>query len=236
MGNGSNRKRLTIPSFPAFFRTKWNVVWIKIGLLGQFDSRIPDFRFRLNRLQGNSMESLAGKLLIAIPELHDANFFQSVVLLFQHDDEGASGVILNRPANVTIAEVWDEVAREPSDCPDFVHIGGPVEGPLIALHTSLALAETPVVAGLYLSMGREKLNQLVNQSDQPFKIYSGYSGWGPGQLESEIEQGGWLTLPASANEVFDSQEGLWKQVCSQVGNDILKPHFGKFMSTDPTLN
>ena len=157
-------------------------------------------------------------------------------MLFQHTEEGASGVILNRPSDVSIAKVWDEVAKEPSDCQDFVNIGGPVEGPLIALHSSLTLAETPVIEGVFLSMGRDNLNQLVNQSDQQFKIYSGYSGWGPGQLESEIEQGGWLTLPANVNQVFDSPEGLWKQVCSQVGHDILKPHIGKILPTDPSLN
>ena len=182
------------------------------------------------------MDSLTGNLLIAIPDLHDVNFFRTVVLLFQHSDEGASGVILNRPSDVTIAKVWDEVAKEPSESQDFVQIGGPVEGPLIALHSSLSLAEIPVVDGVFLSMGRDNLNQLVGQSDQQFKLYSGYSGWGPGQLESEIEQGGWLTFPASSEQVFDSPEGLWKQVCSEVGNDILKPHIGNFRPTDPSLN
>jgi putative transcriptional regulator len=182
------------------------------------------------------MDSLAGNLLIAIPELHDVNFFRTVVLLFQHTEDGASGVILNRPSDVTIAKVWDEVAKEPSDCQDVVNIGGPVEGPLIALHSSLALAEAPVVEGVFLSMERDNLNQLVNQSLQRFKIYSGYSGWGPDQLEAEIDQGGWLTLPANADHVFDSPEGLWKQVCSQVGHDILKPHIGNFVPTDPSMN
>lgn len=182
------------------------------------------------------MDSLAGNLLIAIPDLHDANFFRTVVLLFHHDDEGASGVVLNRPSDVTVAKVWDEVAREPTDCQEFVNIGGPVDGPLIALHASLALAETPVVEGVFLSMGRDKLNRLVNQSVQRFKIYSGYSGWGPGQLESEIKQGGWLTVPADSDQVFDSPDGLWRRVCSQVGNDILKPHIGNFKPTDPSLN
>jgi putative transcriptional regulator len=182
------------------------------------------------------MVSLAGHLLIAIPELHDVNFFRTVVILFQHSEEGASGVILNRPSGVSIAKVWDEVAKEPSDCQDLVNIGGPVEGPLIALHASLVLAEAPVVPGVFLSMERDHLNELVNQSDQPFKIFSGYSGWGPGQLESEIEQGGWLTFAANSDHVFDSPEGLWKQVCSQVGHDILKPHIGKHLPTDPSMN
>jgi putative transcriptional regulator len=182
------------------------------------------------------MDSLAGSLLIAIPDLHDINFFRTVVILFQHSAEGASGVILNRPSDVTVAKVWEEIAKEPSECTDFVNIGGPVEGPLIALHTNPVVAETPVLDGVFVSMGRDNLNQLVAQSEQQFKIFSGYSGWGPGQLESEIEQGGWLQLPANANHVFDSPEGLWKQVCDQVGHDILKPHIGKHLPGDPSLN
>lgn len=182
------------------------------------------------------MDNLAGHLLVAIPELQDANFFRSVVILFQHTEEGASGVILNRSSDVTVAKVWDEVAKEPSDCQQYVNIGGPVAGPLIALHSSLALAETPVLPGVFISMGRENLNELVNQHEQQFKIYSGYSGWGPGQLESEIERGGWLTIQATASHVFDSPEGLWRQVCSQVGHDVLKPHIGKHLPADPSLN
>ena len=119
---------------------------------------------------------------------------------------------------------------------DRVNIGGPVEGPLIALHSSVALAESAVISGVFLSMTRDNLDQLVRQSEQTFKLYSGYSGWGPGQLESEIEQGGWLTLPANLDHVFDSPDELWKQVCDQVGHDILKPHLGTHIPIDPTLN
>lgn len=182
------------------------------------------------------MENLAGHLLIAIPDLGDPNFSKTVVMMFQHNEEGASGVILNRPSDVTIKRVWDEVAEEPCDCRDPVNIGGPVQGPLIALHGSLALAETPVISGVFISMGRDNLNELVHQTDQPFKLFSGYSGWGAGQLESEIQQGGWLTLKANAEHVFDSPDGLWRQVCDQVGNDILMSQLGNHWQGDPSLN
>ncbi len=186
------------------------------------------------------MENLAGHLLIAIPDLHDSNFYRTVIVVFRHDQEGASGVVLNRPSDVSVSQVWQEITKDgqpsSSECQDFVHVGGPVEGPLIGLHTSLALAETPVIPGVFISMGRENLNSLVEQKEQSFKIFSGYSGWGPRQLESEIEQGGWLTLVAKHEHIFDSPEGLWKQVCHQVGNDVLRPHIGKHLPTDPTLN
>ena len=182
------------------------------------------------------MRSLAGHLLIAIPDLGDPNFSKTVVMVFQHSDEGASGVILNRPSDVTISTVWEEVADEPCDCEEVVNIGGPVQGPLIALHASLAYAETPVIPGVFISLSREHLNELVSQTDQPFKIFSGYSGWGPGQLESEIDQGGWLTLAADSEHVFDTPDGLWRQVCDQIGNEVLKPFLGKHLPENPSLN
>ncbi len=186
------------------------------------------------------MESLAGHLLIAIPDLHDSNFYRTVVLVFRHDEEGASGVVLNRPSNVQVKKVWHEIAKDGEmshcNCKDMVHVGGPVEGPLIGLHTSLALGESPVIPGVFVSMGRDNLNTLVHQSEQEFKIFSGYSGWSPQQLDSEIKQGGWLTFPANKDHLFDSPEGLWKQVCQQVGDDVLRPHIGKIQPSDPTLN
>lgn len=182
------------------------------------------------------MESLAGKLLVAIPELHDPNFFQSVVLLFQHDVEGASGVILNRPSDVTVGQVWEEVASVECVCDEFVHIGGPVEGPLIGLHTCPELSDSEVIPGLYVSMGKEHLDQLVVQGEHEFRIFSGYSGWGPGQLSSELEHGGWLTMDGQPNHVFESPDRLWKQVCAHIGADILRAQLGKFDPGDPTLN
>ena len=189
------------------------------------------------------MADLTGHLLIAIPDLGDPNFSKTVVLLFQHSEEGASGVILNRLSDSSISNVWEEVADEPCECEDLVRVGGPVQGPLIALHSSLVLAETQVmpagsVAGLpiYISFSRGNLNDLVRQQEQPFRIFSGYSGWGPGQLESEIEQGGWLTLKATSQHVFNSPEGLWRQVCDDVGKDVLLPLLGQHFQSDASLN
>lgn len=189
------------------------------------------------------MKNLTGHLLIAIPDLGDPNFSKTVVLLFQHSEEGASGVILNRLSDASIRSVWDEVADHSCECDDLIGIGGPVQGPLIALHSSLVHGETQVLPAvseseppLYISLSKHNLNGLVQQLSQPFKIFSGYSGWGPGQLESEIEQGGWLTLKAKSDHVFNSPEGLWRQVCDDVGKDVLMPLLGRHVSGDPSLN
>ncbi len=184
------------------------------------------------------MNNLAGQLLIAIPDLPDSNFFRSVVFILQHSDEGATGVILNRPSNVTVSTVWDEVSEEETcNSNEKVNVGGPVEGPLIAIHTSPAFSESEIIPGVYMSMRRDNLNLLVKQDQCAYKIYSGYSGWSPGQLEAEIDQGGWLSMPAKKEHVFGPIDSLWKKACEHVGHEIMMPHFArKVIPNDPSMN
>ncbi len=184
------------------------------------------------------MDVLIGKLLIAIPDLGDPNFYRSVVLILMHGDEGATGLILNRRSNATIRSVWDQVSDLDCECEQFVQIGGPIEGPLMALHTSLAVAERQILPGVFLTMNRDHLNQLVSQSEHDFLFFSGYSGWAPGQLEAEIESGGWLLCDGEFEHVFESDdEALWKLVCEHVGHDIMLPQFGQNRDlVDPGLN
>ncbi len=184
------------------------------------------------------MESLRSQLLIAVPQLPDTNFYRTVVLMIQHDENGAFGVVLNRPSNVTIADIWQKVADEPCESHLAINVGGPVEGPLLALHTQEAWSENEVLPGLFLAVQKDHLNKLVHQSEHPFRLYSGYSGWGEGQLESELEAGGWLTAPARAEYVFhQSEEDLWKKITADIGNEILQRSVKtKHRPSDPSMN
>lgn len=182
------------------------------------------------------MQDLTAHLLVAIPELADENFYRSVVLLLHHSADGASGVVLNRPSNHKISDIWEEVSGHPSDCAYPIHIGGPVDGPMIALHQSPELAEVKILEGVYLSMDCEKINQLVASSNSLFHLFSCYSGWGPQQLENEIKHGGWLAIPARATHVFGDPESLWKTVCQEIGNKILIPAKAKTPTIDPSCN
>lgn len=174
------------------------------------------------------MKFLAGKLLIAIPNLSDPNFNRSVVLITNHDEDGAMGVILNRPAESTVSAVWDEISPTlDCECFESIHIGGPVDGPLLALHTHMGWSDKEVFPGIYMAMSREALNEIVMQDDHRFKIFSGYSGWSSGQLENEIEFGGWMTIDADIDHVFDSPERLWRRTCEHVGQEIMLPKLGK---------
>jgi putative transcriptional regulator len=179
-------------------------------------------------------KSFAGHLLIAVPELLDPNFNESVVLLIQHDGDGASGLILNRATQTTIEEVFTDGTSVPT-AKQPIYLGGPVEGPLMAIHGCVSLAEKDIVENVYFSINSENIQGIVQQTLRPFRLFFGYSGWGPGQLENELQVGGWLVLPASADLIFGDEVNLWKFVSNQVGLDII---FSKPVSLphDPGAN
>lgn len=183
------------------------------------------------------MESLKGNLLIAVPRLPDANFFRTVVLILRHDEQGALGLVLNRPSTVTVCDVWKTISGHKSDIQDLVYMGGPVQGPLIALHSSFSLAESDVIPGVYYSVHKDQLNELVESQREPLKVFTGNSGWGPGQLDNEVAAGGWFVMPAEQHHLFESDDQLWKLVCESYGNEILvEERFRSKIPSDPSLN
>lgn len=180
---------------------------------------------------------LAGHLLAAVPDLRDPNFFRSVVLVFQHDQEGAAGLVLNRQLSLSLGEAAREVMQLEGDFPQPLFWGGPVEGPLMALHDSLALAELQVLPGVFFSMQRENLQALIQRPKQTYRIFTGYSGWGSGQLENELADGGWLATPANADSVFGDPAPLWRTVCERIGKEIiLPPHASGPQPPSPEVN
>ncbi len=166
--------------------------------------------------------SLAKHLLVASPHLTDPNFVQTVVLMVQHTDEGALGLILNRPLSKSVADVWRMLDDRECTRTDPIFRGGPVEGPLLALHRSAKWGEWEVLPGVYLSSKKELLDQLVH-SDCPLKLFVGYSGWGPKQLENELRLGRWLTIFASPEDVFADPGALWKSINERIGRSVLEP-------------
>ena len=201
------------------------------------------------------MQSLQGHLLIASPHLGDPNFARSVVLMVEHQREGALGLVLNHPSPQTIANIWAELSGKSSDRTDFIYVGGPIEGPLMAIHTTAPMGESEIVPGLWFATHRDHINTLVESAETPFRLFSGYSGWSAGQLEAEMEAGGWitrqaskeddekeaggwLTLSASAEFVFSTEDDeLWHMVVRRVGGEILRAdrHIRR-LPDDPSLN
>ena len=183
------------------------------------------------------MKSLQGQLLIASPQLLDPNFVKTVVLLIQHSDQGALGVVLNRPTSKKLKELWEEVGKAPCKCNQNVCLGGPVAGPLVAVHTNQFFAETEILPGVFFAVKKEFLDGLVLQQDDPLKIFFGHAGWGPGQLDEEIQAGGWLAIPANAEYIFYRGDDLWERTSKQFGQSTLQSMLGiKHFPQDPSVN
>ena len=189
------------------------------------------------------MGKFEGKLLIAVPDLQDLNFLRTVVLVLHHDQFGASGVVLNRPTDTRVSDLLPQLelpVESVTTLTERLHVGGPVEGPLIVLHDDRDLSEEAVIPGVFISTRRDLVEQLLATDRLEMRLFSGYSGWSSGQLENEVEQGGWLLQDAHRDHVFGSADQLWKVVCDEFGDDVcqLPPsqRKGDGESFDPGLN
>ena len=183
------------------------------------------------------MNNLAGQFLVASPHLRDPNFARTVVLMLQHEKQGALGVVINRPGDKTIDEVWTMIGADPPGRDDRIYVGGPVPGPLIALHDQPKVGEREILPHLYMSMQKDSIDALVKHDSATFRLFSSHAGWGDGQLESELSVGGWLTCPAQTDDVFGDYEAIWKEVCGRIGRSIIAPNVPpERLPLDPELN
>ena len=177
------------------------------------------------------------KLLIASPALADPNFCQTVVLVLNGDDEETFGIILNRQSDRRIEEIWDQVFETPCRTKQLIHLGGPVFGPLIALHTAEAFADAEVLPGLYFSTQKESIEAVVDETQHSFRLYIGGAGWGKKQLQTEIQQGAWFLIPATVGDAFDDPTEMWQKTLDRAGREMLSSMLHqKILPDDPTLN
>ena len=165
------------------------------------------------------MKSLAGHLLIAPSQERDPDFAGTVILLIQHSQEQAFGVVLNRPTTTTVRQAWRGNSRCQRD--EFVYSGGPVSGPLIALHAEPSLGEIEVLPGVYYSVQTKHIEQLIRYPNRPLKIFQSHVGWGPGELERFMENAPWRIVPATAEHVFHAGPNLWDEI-SKLANDPVR--------------
>lgn len=180
---------------------------------------------------------LAGHFLVASRQLTDPNFAETVVLMIHHDHQGAMGLVLNRPSDKSVLEVWELIGYDPCDREDCVFVGGPVPGPLVALHSLEVFSDHEVIPGLHVSSNRDSIDILVRKKQLPLRLCSGNAGWASGQLEREMEAGGWLWTRATIEEVFSDHESMWKQVTSRIGLEIIAPPSLRHrIPSDPSLN
>lgn len=179
-------------------------------------------------------ESLRGKLLIASPALTDPNFERSVVLITEHNDEGAMGIVLNRPSRMQAADVVPQLAAIAADEPLFV--GGPVQPDavvLLAEFSDPAAAAWIVAADVGLATAEADLDEL-SEKVRRGRLYAGYSGWAPGQLESELELESWIVEAPLPAELFPADpDTMWRDVLARMGGSYA---LVARMPDDPSLN
>jgi putative transcriptional regulator len=177
-----------------------------------------------------------GRLLVATPVIGDPNFERTVVLVLEHGNEGAFGLVLNRPTELDLLDPlpqWYSFAATPS----VVFVGGPVEQERAI---ALARADDGAVVGWHPVLGSVGTLDLNRRPDEvgpglgELRVFAGYAGWGSGQLESEIESGAWFVVEASVDDVLcDNPTDLWSDVLRRQGGSMAL--FAQY-PTDPALN
>jgi putative transcriptional regulator len=179
--------------------------------------------------------SLRGQLLIASPTLLDPNFHRTVVLIAEHTDDGAMGVVLNRPSDTSVSEAAPQIGPLVGD-EEPVFVGGPVspEGIIV-----LAEFDDPENAAMVVleDVGFASANadfEALSGGTRRARAYAGHAGWGPGQLEAEIEEEAWIVEPPRREELFsEDAERLWNAVLERKGGHYVL--LGR-MPLDPSMN
>jgi putative transcriptional regulator len=170
----------------------------------------------------------AGRFLVASRELGDPNFAETVVLLVRYgEQDGAMGLIVNRRSDLPLSRVFQDLKVAKGNA-DPVYMGGPVEpGVVLALLRSASPPEEAqlVFGGVYLVSSKALLEKTLAAKAEPssFHVYLGYAGWGPGQLEHEVELGGWQVLPAAPAEVFHADpDSVWPRLIKRTEQRIAR--------------
>jgi putative transcriptional regulator len=180
---------------------------------------------------------LSGRLLVATPQIEDGVFHRAVVLLLHHDAEGAQGVVLNRPMEARVDAVlpdWQPHATSPA----VLYEGGPV-----GLDSALGLVTVPGdlepvgVKRLFGGLGLLDLDTpppMVTSEVAGLRIFAGYAGWSPGQLEDEVRHGSWYVVESEGRDAFDDDpSGLWVRVLRRQRDHLA---FVATFPSDPEMN
>ncbi len=163
--------------------------------------------------------TLAGSLAIATPKLDATPFSRAVVLVIQHNNQGAFGVVLNRPANEQIKRVWETMTGTVNDSYRNISLGGPFSGPVFALHQSENLGDHQVQCGLFFSASKESLQKLA-RIRCAYRIFFGAAAWTRGQLEGEIDEGAWIICPATEEIIFANPDSQWENAIRHFGREM----------------
>jgi putative transcriptional regulator len=179
-------------------------------------------------------EWLKGRLLLALPPVREDAFWHTVVLVLAHGPQGALGVVLNRPSDVDVREVFPELTFEVADPPVLFH-GGPVEPDgIICLARGLSTDERPGFAPVLDRWGSINPRQPPPGGVDNVRVYRGYANWAPRQLEAELRRSAWLIANAHPEDLStDEPTELWENVLDRQGPRYARV---KAVPRDPSLN
>lgn len=179
-------------------------------------------------------QSLTGKLLLSLPVVRDDSFYRTVIVVLQHRDEGALGVVLNRPTDIDVGEIFPELAYE-ATAPAVLFAGGPCEPDgIICLGRGASADERPGFTPVLDRWGSIDPREPPPGGVDHVRVYRGYAGWAPRQLEGELARGSWLVLDALPEDLTSTEpDELWALVLERQG-----PRFArvKQVPRDPSLN
>jgi putative transcriptional regulator len=155
-------------------------------------------------------KSLRGQCLVAAKHLRDPNFYKTVVLLIEHGQHGAMGLVINRPSTILVCHALAGHFTNLPEFGDLVYVGGPVEpSALLILHNASDLSggDKPVANGIYIGNSEHAFEEVVQRASRQdtelaFRVFSGCAGWAPGQLEGEVARGDWYASPATRDVVY----------------------------------
>ena len=173
--------------------------------------------FQISDKSRPQMELSKGKFLVASKQLRDPQFFETVVLLLEYDSKGAMGLVINRPTTVKLSKVLPDIEGLQKRS-DTIYLGGPVaKNQLMLLIRTSSPPEGSrlVFKDIYLSSSQTVIEKMIDKPDTPerFRVYAGYAGWAPGQLDHEVSRGGWHILQADEESVFDKTPSeIWPEL------------------------
>ena len=174
------------------------------------------------------MHNLKGQLLIAMPSLADLNFFQTVTLICDHNENGAMGLIINRPTNLSFSDLLHDLQIQAGNelkTSKTVYFGGPVQvdrGFVLHLDHNYSADTQKVNEFISITASRDIIQSIASEGRPETSIITlGFAGWSAGQIESEIKQNSWLTVPCDESLVFHTpSDDLWKVAASTIGVDV----------------
>jgi putative transcriptional regulator len=181
------------------------------------------------------MDSVRGQLLVAGPALLDPNFWRTVVLIVEHNDDGALGLVLNRPSETSVGEAVPQLSTL-LDADALLFIGGPVQPSAVIV---LAEFEDPTDAALLAFddvgvLGTGPTEEEPAAGIRAGRAFLGHAGWGPGQLDGELGRGDWILEPAKLEDAFATQaRSLWSEVLTRKGGSYA---LVARMPADPSMN